>query len=148
MERLIQYAGNHQWLMAAALLAATLVVLFELRNQRHNFSALGPQDLIRAMNQGALVLDLRKGEDYAAGHINGARSFDPADILKAGETLRKYKEKTVIAYCDSGSLGASATRQLMAQGFTKVFNLRGGIAAWRSDNMPLAKGTSAKDKGA
>ena len=140
MERLIDYASHHPWLVALALLAAVLVVLFELRAQRHNFSAVGPQDLVRAMNQGALVLDLRKGEDFAVGHIGGARNFNAAEILNAGDTLRKYKEKTVITYCETGAVGAAAARQLSTQGFNKAFNLRGGLAAWRADNLPLAKG--------
>ena len=146
MERLIEYAGHHPWLVAAALFAAVVVVVFELRNRRHEFSAMSPQELVRAMNAGALVLDLRKSEDYALAHIGGARNFNPAEILNAGESLRKYKEKTVIAYCDNGSLGASAARQLTAQGFTKAFNLRGGLTAWRSENMPLAKATASKGK--
>jgi rhodanese-related sulfurtransferase len=61
------------------------------------------------------------------------------EILKAGDTLRKHKEKTVVVYDDSGSLGAAAVRQLAAQGFTRVFALRGGLAAWRADNLPLTR---------
>ncbi len=148
MERLIEYAGHHPWLVAAALFAAAVAVAVELRVRRHEFSAMSPQELVRAMNAGALVLDLRKAEDFAQAHISGARNFNPAEILTAADSLRKYKEKTVITYCDSGSLGASAARQLTAQGFTKAFNLRGGLAAWRTENMPLAKATAAKGKGA
>jgi len=33
-------------------------------------------------------------------------------------------------------------RTLVQQGFTKVFNLRGGIAAWRAENLPLARGAT------
>ena len=61
-------------------------------------------------------------------------------ILKAGELLKKHKAKTLIVCCDSGSLATSAVRQLKAQGFTQAFNLRGGITAWRSENLPLTKG--------
>ena len=43
-------------------------------------------------------------------------------------------------YDDTGSLGASAVRQLNEQGFTKAFNLRGGLAAWRTENLPLTRG--------
>jgi rhodanese-related sulfurtransferase len=42
-------------------------------------------------------------------------------------------------YDESGSLGISAARQLASQGFTKAVNLRGGIAAWRTENLPLQK---------
>jgi rhodanese-related sulfurtransferase len=60
-------------------------------------------------------------------------------ILKAGDTLKKLKEKIVVVYDDTGSLGASAARQLAAQGFTRAFNLRGGISAWRAENLPVQK---------
>ena len=143
MERLIEYAGNHPWLVATAVLAAVLVVVFEIRARQDSFAAISPQDLIRFMNQGALVLDLRPTADYEAGHIGSARQMDSAEVLKAGETLRKHKEKNVVVYCNSGSVGASAARSLAGQGFTKVSNLRGGITAWRAENLPLSRG---KDK--
>ncbi len=91
------------------------------------------------MNQGALLIDLRPPEAFATGHVAGAKLMNGEEILKAGETLRKHKEKTVIVYDDTGSLGASAARQLAAQGFSKAFNLRGGLAAWRAENLPLTR---------
>jgi rhodanese-related sulfurtransferase len=60
-------------------------------------------------------------------------------ILKAADTLKKHKEKALVVYDDTGSLGASAVRQLAAQGFKKAFNLRGGLAAWRAENLPLSR---------
>ena len=44
-----------------------------------------------------------------------------------------------VVYDDAGSLGSAAVRQLTAQGFTQAFALRGGISAWRADNLPLAR---------
>ena len=91
------------------------------------------------MNQGALVLDLRPDEQYQTGHLNGARQMSGEQILIAGDTLKKHKEKTVVVYDDSGTLGAAAVRQLSAQGFSQVFALRGGLSAWRADNLPLSR---------
>ena len=96
--------------------------------------------MVLLINHGALLIDLRPQEQYAAGHVNGARQMSGEQILKAADTLKKYREKTVVVYDDTGSLGASAVRQLAAQGFTKAFNLRGGLAAWRAENLPLARG--------
>ncbi len=147
MERLLEYAANHPWLVAAAVVALLAVIAFELRERQNDFAAASPQDVIRMMNQGALVLDLRNAELFAAGHIQGARRMDSAEILKAGETLKKHKEKPVVVYCESGSLGASAARILTGQGFTKVVNLGGGLAAWRTEGLPLAKpGSALKEK--
>ena len=143
MDNLAQYVTEHPWLVAMAVVAALLVIVFEIRARRDAFAAVSPQDLIRLQNQGGIVLDLRSSTDYAVGHIGSARDFDSAQILTAHETLRKYKEKPVIVYCESGSTGASAARVLSGQGFTQAYNLRGGLAAWRADNLPLALGAEA-----
>ena len=116
-----------------------MVIVYELRSRNENQSAVSPQDLVRLMNQGAVVIDLRPGDAFASGHVAGAKQMSGEQILKAGDTLKKQKEKVLVVYDDTGSLGASAVRQLTAQGFTKAFNLRGGISAWRAENLPLSK---------
>jgi len=140
MERLIEYTNHHPWLSGALVLAAILVAVYEMRMRSETQASVSPQDMVRLMNQGALLIDLRPLEQFSAGHVGGARQMNGEQILQAGETLKKYKEKTVLVYDDSGSLGASAVRQLNAQGFTKAFNLRGGLAAWRTENLPLSRG--------
>ena len=86
------------------------------------------------------MLDLRAADAFAAGHISGARHFEAGQILSAGESLRKYKERPLIVYCDRGTTAAERGADAAQQGFTKVFNLRGGLAAWRAENLPLARG--------
>lgn len=120
-------------------MTAALVVVFELRSRSETQVSVSPQDLIRLMNQGALVLDLRTQEQFQSGHLAGARQMSGEQILKAADTLKKHKEKLVVVYDDTGSLGAAAVRQLTAQGFTKAFALRGGLGAWRADNLPLSR---------
>jgi rhodanese-related sulfurtransferase len=139
MDRLLEYVTHHYWYAAGAALAALLVIVYELRARNENIAAVSPQDAVRLMNQGAVVIDLRPAEAFASGHVAGARQMSGEQILKAGDTLKKQKEKVLVVYDDTGSLGASAVRQLAAQGFTKAFNLRGGIAAWRAENLPLSK---------
>ncbi len=140
MDRLLEYSSHHPWLAALAVIAALAVLAYELYLRMQNAAALAPQEAIRLMNQGATVLDVRTPQAYAEGHINGARHFDPEQIQSATETLKRYKEKPLIIVCDRGTVGAAAARTLARQGFTKVFNLRGGVAAWRAQNLPLARG--------
>jgi rhodanese-related sulfurtransferase len=139
MDRLVEYVTHHAWLAAGAAVAALLVIAYELRARSESFAAVSPQDAVRLMNQGAFVIDLRPAEAFATGHLSGAKQMTGDQILKASDTLKKQKEKVVVVYDDTGSLGASAARQLAAQGFTKAFNLRGGLAAWRAENLPLSK---------
>ena len=139
MDRVLDFASHHPWLATATVVLAALVAIYEMRMRSEGLRAVSPQELIRLMNQGALVLDLRPAEQYQAGHLNGARQMNGEQILSAGDTLKKHKEKTVVVYDDSGSLGAAAVRQLSAQGFSRVFALRGGLSAWRADNLPLSR---------
>jgi rhodanese-related sulfurtransferase len=140
MDRLLEYCGHHPWLAAFAVAAAMALLTYELRLRAESSGALAPQEVIRLMNQGATVLDLRAQEAFQEGHINGARHFDAGQIASAADTLRKYKERPLIVYCDRGTTAAATVRALTQQGFTKVFNLRGGISAWRAENLPLARG--------
>jgi rhodanese-related sulfurtransferase len=140
MDRLLEYISHHPWLAAGLGATIVLVVVYELRARAESFAAVSPQDAIRLINQGALLIDLRPAEAFASGHVAGARQMNGDQLLKAGDTLKKHKDKAVVVYDDTGTLGASAARQLAAQGFSKAFNLRGGLAAWRAENLPLTRG--------
>ena len=143
MDQLTQYIQTNHWLVIATAAVVALVIMFEIRARAEGLAAVSPQDAIRLMNRGAVVIDLRPAEQFTAGHLSGARRMDGEQILKAGDTLKKYKQKPLILYDESGSAGPAAARQLKAQGFEHAFNLRGGLAAWRADNLPLEKGSKA-----
>ena len=61
-----------------------------------------------------------------------------ADIGKAGETLKRYKEKPVVVCCERGPRGRTALLALQDQGFKQVVNLKGGMRAWRAEHLPVA----------
>jgi rhodanese-related sulfurtransferase len=139
MDRVIEFLNHHPWLGITTALAVALIVVYEMRARTESQCSVSPQELIRLMNQGALVLDLRPQEKFAEGHLAGARQMSGEALLTASDTLKRHKEKPVVVYDDSGSLSLSAVRQLASQGFTRAFTLRGGLAAWRADNLPLTR---------
>jgi rhodanese-related sulfurtransferase len=140
MERLLEYATNHPFLVSLAVAMAAAVLAFELRSRGQSHSSVAPQDAIRLMNGGAAVVDVRNKEAFAEGHVGGARHLGPDQLANAAETLKKHKEKPVVLYCETGASASRVMRQLHASGFTKVFNLRGGLAAWRAEGLPLQRG--------
>jgi 3-mercaptopyruvate sulfurtransferase SseA len=83
MQRLLEYATHHQPLALFAVAAVTAVLMYELRERARGVGAIGAQDVVRLMNQGAVVLDVRSAEDYAAGHIRGARSVPATQLTGA-----------------------------------------------------------------
>jgi rhodanese-related sulfurtransferase len=145
MNRFFEYTINHPFLVAAAAILAVLAIVFEMRHRARGASSIGTADAVRLQNSGALLLDVRDGKDYEAGHIIEARHIPATEIASRAESLKKFKEKPVIVYCDGGFTSAGAARQLRASGFNKVVTLSGGLNSWRQDNLPLVKGAARKD---
>lgn len=147
MQRLFEFIAHHPYLASGAVLAAVAVAAYEVQARLQAFAALSAMQAVRLMNQGALVLDLRNKDSFDAGHIGDARNVPAADLESQADTLKKWRDKNVIAYDDSGGGGPTAVRTLTKLGFTKVFNLHGGLNAWVKDNLPLTKTPSGGKSG-
>ena len=87
-----------------------------------------------------VLLDVRTPEEYKEGHLKGAINIDVKDSInfmkKALETLPK--DKTVMVYCRSGKRSANAAGKLATEGYF-VFNLEGGIIAWKEAGKEIVK---------
>lgn len=139
MERLLDYITRHPFLAGGTAVLALAVLAYEASRLRSGGQSVGPMDAVRLMNQGALLLDVRSQAEFDSGHILDARHVPQDQLAASAETLKKYKDKVVIACCESGLRSGAAARVLQAQGFTKVVNLKGGLQAWRAESLPLVK---------
>jgi rhodanese-related sulfurtransferase len=139
MERLLEYALRHPFLACGTVLLAVAALAYEVSRARTGGQSVGPLDAVRLLNQGAILLDVRSKSEFDSGHVIDARNVPHDQLAQSGEVLKKYREKVVIACCESGMRSGAATRVLKAQGFSKVVNLRGGLQAWRAENLPLVR---------
>lgn len=139
MNRLLEYAGRHPYLVSITVIVAVIALAIELWLRGRSANAISTAAAIRLHNQGALVLDVRSAEEFAAGHIIEARNLPLADLGTSVDSLKKYREKPVIVCCEQGNAATQAARTLKAQGFNQVVELQGGLAAWRQDNLPLVQ---------
>ncbi len=88
--------------------------------------------LAERLRAGAPVLiDVREPSEFAAGHVPGARNV-PMSSLEA-EVPRLDPGAETFIICESGRRSATAARQLKRAGFTDVFSVTGGTAAWRGE---------------
>ena len=87
----------------------------------------------------ALVVDLRAADEYAKGHILGARNMPLADLPRRAGELEKYKSKPMIVHCGDGNRAGGGIALLRKQGFANVVNLTGGYAAWQQAGLPVEK---------
>lgn len=83
-----------------------------------------------------LVLDVRQPEEFRTGHINGAKLIPLNELHKKMSELPKGRE--IVCICASGNRSTSASKMLAKEGFT-VFNVRGGMLAWRRAKLPIQK---------
>ena len=139
MEQLLEFIANHPWLVTAAVVTGSLLIYYEVRAAGQGRFNISPDQAVRLMNQGAAVFDVRSPDAYLAGHLAGAKNLPLDDIAGQAESYKRFRTKPVIAYCDKGLISQRAVTRLRQAEFEQVFNLRGGLAAWREEHLPLEK---------
>jgi phage shock protein E len=77
-----------------------------------------------------LLLDVRRADEFAAGHIPGAVNL-PYDEIAAGKP-DVPKDRLVIVYCRTGRRSAIAAESLATLGFTDIADF-GGIPNWKGE---------------
>ena len=102
---------------------------------------------MRDAGEDLIILDVREESEYAGGHIPSSLSI-PRGIIETSADLNYPKNhpvlsqaraRKIVAYCATGGRSAMAVHTLNQMGFTDVYNLTGGIAAWESDNYSIEK---------
>jgi rhodanese-related sulfurtransferase len=85
----------------------------------------------------AVVLDIREQAEFAAGHLPNARHIPLAQLAeRAGELPAG---KPVLVCCNTGARSASAAGVLRKAGRDQVFNLSGGLQAWKQAGLPVVR---------
>jgi rhodanese-related sulfurtransferase len=101
---------------------------------------IGTLEATRLMNTGnALVLDIRDGGEFNGGRIPKSKNIPLAEIDKRVDEISRFKDKPVIVTCRNNAKAGAAARALKALGFTEVYQLQGGFAAWQSASLPTEK---------
>jgi rhodanese-related sulfurtransferase len=139
MGQLAEHIANHPYLVAGLVAMLAAVAVYELRGRIQGGFSITPADAVRLINRGAMVIDLRKPEEYRAGHIVNARNIQPDEVASDRSVVRKQKGKPLLVVCDTGTSSGRAAGSLRKAGFENAFSLRGGLNAWRAENLPVVK---------
>jgi sulfur-carrier protein adenylyltransferase/sulfurtransferase len=104
--------------------------------QEGEVPGMSPQELKRRMDAGESfeLIDVREPFEYEIARIDGAKLIPLAEITKRLDELED--KQPIIVHCHSGMRSAQAVRLLQQRGFTKVYNLEGGIDAWSDQIDP------------
>jgi rhodanese-related sulfurtransferase len=100
---------------------------------------VSPQMATLMLNrEDALMLDVREDGEWSSGHIPNARHVALAKLDGAMTDLGKKKDRPIVVCCASGNRSMMACSKLRKAGFEKVFNLTGGIGAWKDAGLPVS----------
>jgi len=137
---MLEFLQKNILLVAAAVGSGAMLLWPLVRGGVGGGPSVNTLQATQLMNrENALVLDVREPAAYAAGHILGAKNLPLAEIEKRAADFEKYKSRTVIVHCDTGSTSARAVALLKARGFEKVVSLAGGFRAWLLASLPVEK---------
>lgn len=119
-----------------AVLAASALFLTGCGSS--NSTNLGAQEFqAKASEPGVVVLDVRTGGEYAAGHIANAINIDVEGMTFDGDIKSLDKDAKYAVYCQSDRRSVNAIKKLQDAGFTNLFNLKNGILDWQGAGLPV-----------
>ncbi len=111
------------------------------------YQSLKPNDFRQRYNKtdSSILIDVREPFEFKGNRIKGAINIPASGNLeKAADSLNK--EFSLFIYCTSGFRSSNAAQKLYDKGFRKLYNLEGGMVAWRKDGLPVVKGRVKRRK--
>lgn len=97
-----------------------------------------PQDVL-SHKKDVVLIDVRRADEFTGelGHIPGATLLTLDQLPGQLETLPK--DKTIVFVCRSGGRSAQATAFALDNGFTDVYNMKGGMLLWNEYGLTTEK---------
>lgn len=128
------------WLLPLGLFLA-LFLSNRLQGALGGFRAVPPAEAERlAREEKAWLLDVREVAEWRQGRIPGARHLPLGQLAARLAELEGLRPRPVVVYCQSGMRSAAAARTLKSKGFDPVYNLSGGLLAWRASGRKVEAG--------
>ncbi len=103
-----------------------------------NITVVSTQEMQSLLKMGQVQLvDVRTPKEFKSGYIDNAQNIDYKSPTFAQDILKLDKEKPVLLYCHSGGRSAKCAEKLEQAGFTKIYDLEGGISRWKHDGLAI-----------
>lgn len=108
------------------------------------FVEIEPEEAAEMLERGELrVVDVRQPYEYNGGHIEGALLVPIEGLYSFARNLAEHslaKDEPVLFVCAVGQRSAAASEVAAIAGFTRVYNLSGGMSGWSYAGLPTVRG--------
>ena len=94
---------------------------------------------LQKVDKSVQLIDVRTPKEYGEGYIKNAKNIDFFQDNFIEEMSKLNKNEPIYIYCKSGGRSGRASKKLKDAGFTKVYDLEGGIKKWSSEGKGITK---------
>ena len=140
MSEQVEFFRQNVLLIGLAIGSGLALLLPMLSRSAAGISVLSVTEAVMLMSRkSALVLDVREPDEFAQGHLQGARNVPLSQLSARLKELEKFRDKPVLVVCERGRRANAAAKLLKAQSFTALNVLKGDMQAWIEAKMPSSK---------
>lgn len=110
-----------------------LAIVHDAKGRVNECDVAGAQ---KRVANGAVLIDVREDNEYADGHAAGAKHMGRGIIERDIVQTFPEKDSEIVLYCGGGYRSALAADMLQKMGYTNVWSMDGGWAAWEESGAP------------
>jgi rhodanese-related sulfurtransferase len=136
-------SDSQNLMLIAVFFASGSMLIWPFIRQRTSpmkpLSTLGTTRLINGANP--VLLDLRETNEYEGGRLPNALHIPLSQLNGRIGELTRFKGRPLVAYCARGQRTRAAAGMLAGAGFSDLYELSGGIRAWKDAGLPIESGT-------
>ena len=134
----MKFILDNWMLISVALSSGAMLVWPVLRGATSG--GLSAAHAVQLINrERAVVLDVSEAEEFAAGHVGGARNVPVGQLEKRLPEVVKNKTVPLILVCATGGRANRALAVAKKLGYDKAQVLAGGLKSWKEANLPVEK---------
>ncbi len=127
------------WMLISVALSSGALLMWPMIKDSTG-GALSASGAVELMNRHkAVVIDVCEATEFASGHVGGAKHITLAELEKKLPETVKNKDLPLIFVCQSGGRSQRAVGVAKKLGYTQAQSLNGGLASWKSANLPVEK---------
>ncbi|WP_055443039.1 rhodanese-like domain-containing protein [Lacinutrix himadriensis] len=121
------------------LIAVLTLSVFSCKDtDRTNIEVVSTQEMQALLKMDKVQLvDVRTPKEFKSGYIETAQNIDFFSPTFDEDILKLDKDKPVLLYCKSGGRSAKCAEKLQLAGFTKIYDLEGGISRWKHEGLAV-----------
>jgi rhodanese-related sulfurtransferase len=118
-------------IVAVLVLILLIYPKIKLRMNK-NVASITVDDAIELMKstKDLVVIDVRTGEEYKSGHIQGAKNFPLGEIPRRLKELEKYRGKPLLVHCATGNRSSRAVAILLKHNYVPIYHMNRGLQGW------------------